>query len=275
MPTPQAFRAKALLSNIRLHPIKSLDPVAVQEAKIGPNGGLENDRVWALFSVDGKWVNGKANPAIHLIRATYNPELTQVTLSVPTDRRGIPAMTMDFPGDTERAGKWFSVFFQQLVTVRYSRDGYPDDGLASGPTIVSTPSLRRVMEWFPGLTLEETRERFRATLEMDGDSADPLPAFWEDGLFADDPNYSVRFRVGEVAFEGSNPCARCPVPPRNPRTGEEWIGFQKRYVEMRRAELPPWAPAERFDHFYRLSTNTRVASSELGKTLRIGDPVTF
>src|ERR1700675_3805687 len=43
----------AWLANIRLHPIKGLDPVSVPEARIGPNGGLELDRVWALFSLDG------------------------------------------------------------------------------------------------------------------------------------------------------------------------------------------------------------------------------
>ena len=276
MSLPPELRANARLANIRLHPIKSLDPVYATEAKVGPNGGLENDRVWALFSLTGSWINGKSNPGIQLIRAVYNPELTQVTLSVPEDRRGIPAMTMDFPGDTDRASKWFSVFFQQLVTVRYAREGYPDDGLATGPTIVSTASLERVCAWFPQIGLEEARQRFRATLEVDSaDPAAPLPAFWEDGLFTGDPNYSVRFRIGEVALEGSNPCARCPVPPRNPQTGEEVIGFQKKFVEMRRRELPEWAPAERFDHFYRLSTNTRVASTEMGKTLRVGDRVTF
>jgi len=59
----------AWLANIRLHPIKGLDPVSVPEARIGPNGGLELDRVWALFSVDGAWINGKRTAAIHHLRA--------------------------------------------------------------------------------------------------------------------------------------------------------------------------------------------------------------
>jgi len=36
------------LANIRLHPIKSLDPVSVSQAAIGPAGGLALDRAWAL-----------------------------------------------------------------------------------------------------------------------------------------------------------------------------------------------------------------------------------
>jgi hypothetical protein len=40
---------------------------------------------------------------------------------------------------------------------------------------------------------------------------------------------------------------------------------------MRRTSLPSTSPATRFDHFYRLATNTRVPSTEQGKLLRAGD----
>ena len=103
---PEAYVPR--LANIRLHPLKSLDPVSVQEARIGPNGGLELDRAWALYSEDGRWVNGKRTPAMHLIRTAYAPDLASVTLSVPGDRRKLPAMTFAFPGDTEGAALWFS-----------------------------------------------------------------------------------------------------------------------------------------------------------------------
>jgi uncharacterized protein YcbX len=262
--------AKPRLANIRLHPIKSLDPVSVTEARIGPSGGLELDRAWALYTVDGRWVNGKRTAAIHLIRAAFAPDVSSVTLGVPGDRRSIPARQFAFPSDTESAAEWFSVYFDQQIIVRYAREGFPDDAIAHGPTIVSTATLQTVCDWFPGIGLDEARQRFRTTLEIDG-----VPAFWEDQLFAENENYAVRFRIGEVAFEGSNPCARCPVPPRDPQTGVELVGFQKRFSELRRAQLPPWAPAERFDHFYRLATNTRVASSESGKLLRLGDPLTL
>jgi len=300
------------LVNIRLHPIKSLDPVFVSEARISPSGGLELDRAWALYSVDGKWVNGKRTPAIHLIRASHSPDLCCVTLSVPGDRRKIPTRTFAFPNGHEDAAEWFSVFFEQQIIVRYSENGFPDDSIANGPTIVSTASLQAVSDWFPptpqgfsGISLDEARERFRATLEIDSCSAErakfarpaafsasaadsvsdsdsesqsdsqpeTLPAFWEDQLFGEDERSVVRFRIGEVHFEGSNPCARCPVPPRNPRTGEELVGFQKRFAQQRQATLPPWSPRDRFDHFYRLSTNTRVAPTEAGKLLRLGDPL--
>jgi MOSC domain-containing protein len=256
------------LAGIRLHPIKALDPISVTEARIGPAGGLELDRAWALYTVDNRWVNGKRTPAIFLIRAEFAPDLSRVKLSVPGDRRSIPAREFAFPQDHESAAEWFSVYFDQQIIVRHSRNGFPDDTIAHGPTIVSTASLQAVCDWFPEITLDEARRRFRATLEIDD-----APAFWEDRLFGPKNTYAVRFRVGEVDFEGSNPCARCSVPPRDSYTGADGIGFQKRFSELRQKHLPTWATTEHFDHHYRLSTNTNVPPSECGKTLRVGDPL--
>ena len=265
----------ARLANIRLHPIKGLDPASVPEARIGSNGGLHLDRVWVLFTVDCKWINGKNNPEIHHVRAEYDPQVTGVNLRVAERiangngagrTAALKSIQLAFPSELDRAAEWFSEYFGQTVIVRHIPEGAPDDGLAPGPTIVSTASLQTVCDLFPGIELNEARERFRTTLEIDG-----VPAFWEDQLFGENENYVVRFKVGDVAFEGSNPCARCPVPPRNPRTGEDLIGFQKKFSEMRRASLPATSPRERFDHFYRMATNTRVPSTEEGKFLRVGD----
>ncbi len=256
------------LARIRIHPIKSLDPIEVPAARIGPSGGLEYDRAWALYSVDGHWVNAKRTAAMHLIRAAYPPDLSSVTLSVPNDSRNMFTAELAFPADTERASQWFSAYFEQQIQVRYSADGFPDDALASGPTIVSIASLEAVAEWF-ALSTEDVRLRFRANLEIDG-----VSAFWEDQLFSEDPRGTVRFKIGDVNFEGNNPCARCPVPARDARTGADLIGFQKHFAEQRRDNLPATSPAVRFDHFYRLATNTRVPSIEVGRLQRLGDTLT-
>ena len=157
--------AQARLAGIRLHPIKALDPVSVSEARIGPAGSLELDRAWALYTVDNRWVNGKRTPAIFPIRAEFAPDLSAVKLSAPGDRRNIPAREFAFPQDHDSAAEWFSVYFDQQVIVRHSRNGFPDDAVAHGPTIISTASLQTVCDWFPEITLDEARRRFRATLE--------------------------------------------------------------------------------------------------------------
>jgi uncharacterized protein YcbX len=249
-----------------VHPIKALDPVSVTEARMGPAGSLELDRAWALYTADNRWVNGKRSAAIFAIRAEFAPDFRRVKLAVPGDRRNIPTREFAFPQDVETAAEWFSVFFDQQIIVRYSQNGFPDDPDAHGPTIVSTASLQKICDWFPEITLEEARRRFRTTLEIDG-----VPAFWEDQLFGPKDTYAVRFRIGDVEFEGSNPCARCSVPPRDSYTGANDLGFQKRFSDLREENLPAWATTERFDHFYRLATNTCVPPSEPGKLLRVGD----
>jgi uncharacterized protein len=258
------------VSKIRIYPIKSLNPVEVAEARIGPNGGLAHDRIWAIYGSDGRWLNAKRTPAVHFLAARFMPDLSFVELS-PSKRRNGPApATFAFPADTAGAANWFSSYFGEAVTVRHVEEGFPDDDLAPGPTLVSTPSLEAVRSWFPELSLESARLRFRANLEITG-----TLAFEEDRLFAAEKSDTLRFGIGEVEFEGSNPCARCAVPPRDPETAETIPDFQKRFAELRRSHLPAWSPASRFDHFYRFAVNTRVPPSEVGKTLRVGDVLTL
>ncbi len=69
------------------------------------------------------------------------------------------------------------------------------------------------------------------------------------------------------------PCRRCVVPTRDPDTGESYPKFAKILAENRRANLPEWAQVDHFDNPYRLSVNTRINPSEVGKTLCVGDLV--
>jgi uncharacterized protein YcbX len=254
------------LARIRLHPIKSLDGVTVAECRIGPGGGLALDRVWSLYSLDGRGITGKSTPAIQRIRAAFAPDLSAVTLSA-ADRREVSPRTFAFPDEFALAGGWFGEYFSQPVVVRYAAEGFPDDTVRNGAMVVSTETLRAVSDWFPGIDLEESRRRFRAPLEIDG-----VGAFWEDRLFSVHESEAVPFAVGEVRFEGTNPCPRCAVPARDSLSGVDTVGFQKRFTQLRRVHYPPWAcTPERIKHFYHLGINTRVAPAEYGKVLRTGD----
>jgi uncharacterized protein YcbX len=117
--------------------------------------------------------------------------------------------------------------------VQNSETGFPDDTTATGPTVISTETLETVTSWFPGLSVEEMRLRLRTNLEIAG-----VPPFWEDHLFAEAGD-CVQFQVGEVLFEGINPCQRCVVPTRNSITGVTCANFQKIFVTKRKESLPP------------------------------------
>jgi hypothetical protein len=111
------------------------------------------------------------------------------------------------------------------------------------------------------------RERLRANVEI----AD-VPAFWEDQLFAE-AGTIVQFQIGSIQFEGINPCQRCVVPTRDAVTGKAYPNFQKIFVAKRQETLPAWVASSRFNHFFRLSVNTRIPESEAGKILQVGDEV--
>ena len=231
------------LAEIHIYPIKSLDGVSVPACRIGPGGGLVLDRAWALCSEDGRFINGKSTAAIHLIRAVFAADVSSVTLSTGDGRRDVAPETFEFPGDFAGAGEWFSRFFERQVVARYAAEGFPDDTDRNGPTVISTATLQAVADWFPGMDLGESRRRFRTSLEIGG-----VPAFWEDRLFGVDERDPIRFTVGDVNVEGTNPCPRCTVPARDSLSGNDMIGFQKRFSALRRTHYPSWAcQPERID----------------------------
>jgi len=252
------------LARIDLYPIKSLDGVSVTSATVLPSGALAGDRAFALCDSAGKWVNGKRDVRIHQVRSRFSADLAQVTLWHDSPAA---ARTFDLLPDNPDLEHWLSDYFQQPITVIQNRKmGFPDDTDASGPTVISTATLTAIAAWFE-LDLEEARRRFRTNLEIDG-----VPAFWEDRLFSDS-GVPVPFQVGAVTFHGINPCQRCVVPTRDSRTGHPMPQFQRQFTKQRAATLPEEVARSRFNHFFRLAVNTRVADRSRGTQIQIGDAV--
>jgi len=246
---------KITLSRILLYPIKGLDAVEVEEAQTTPKGSLLYDRFIALFDEEGKVVSCKREKRLHLIRASYDLNDMRVTLSYNGMRE---TLSLD---DEDSLSLWFSEVLGYKVSARKNENGFPDDRKAHGPTLVSVATLREVALWF-GLSEENIRRRFRSNLEIDG-----VPPFWEDSLVGEDS--PVRFRIGGVIFEGEGISKRCPVPTRDPDTGEAIKDFVKTFTARRRENLPSWSPRGRFkDTFYRLCVNTSVLK---GGKIRYGD----
>ncbi|MFM7108407.1 MAG: MOSC N-terminal beta barrel domain-containing protein [Planctomycetaceae bacterium] len=187
------------LDRITIYPVKSLDGVVIDEARVLDAGGLEHDRRWQLMDLDGRLLNAKRTPVFHAIRAEFDlasavgPAVpgaaNQVTLAVDPEAIRVAAV----PGVARLAGlaagtfplvpgpdgpcDWLAEALGERVLLLERRDGgFPDDREAPGPTVVSTASLEEVGRWF-GLGLDEVRRRFRANLEVGG-----CDAFWEDTL---------------------------------------------------------------------------------------------
>ncbi|MDZ7960624.1 MAG: MOSC N-terminal beta barrel domain-containing protein [Aulosira sp. DedQUE10] len=254
------------LAKILLYPIKSFDGVEAENAKVLSSGTLEFDREFAIFDEHGNFVNGKRYAKIHLLRAEFAVLNRTISLQIPgsnspqvfhldAERQALEATLSDFLG--------FTVKLQQN-----SLQGFPDDTQRLGPTIISTATLTEVASWFPGVSLEQMRRRMRANLEIGG-----VPAFWEDQLFSQGSDTTVSFRVGNVFFVGVQPCQRCVVPTRDPDSGIADAHFQKIFVKQRQATLPNWVASSQFNHFYKLSVNTRLSVSSDETMLQIGNEI--
>lgn len=250
------------LSRITIYPIKSLDGFTADAAELMEAGPIAGDRRWAIVDPMRQFVNGKRSAAVHPIRATFAEGGAVVTLS----REGLGADRFALHDDAERAGEWLSeAIGRKCLLIENLAIGFPDDADAAGPTLVSTTSLERVAAWFE-LELDEVRRRFRTNLEID--AAEP---FWEDRLVATETG-ATPFAIGNVAFRGQTPCQRCVVPSRDSATGDVISGFAKAFSAHRKAELPEWAPAAAFNHFYRLTLNTSLDPSTSGlRRICVGD----
>jgi uncharacterized protein len=258
---------QAMLDRIEIFPIKSLDGMVVETATVLPSGALKGDRQYAMADDTGKWVNGKANAMVHRLRSTYSPDLSTVTISVQDEG----SETFNLAGDRSALEKWLSDYFQKSVHLEENTEmGFPDDTNSPGPTVISTATLVAIASWYPGMPLAEARRRFRTTLEFNN-----VPEFWEDHLFGP-AGETVSFKIGQVEFLGINPCERCIVPTRESLEGAPTSGFQKTFVQQRQSTLPAAVERSRFNHFYRLALNTRLAesaSATSGIAIHRGDSV--
>lgn len=270
----------AELRRITTYPIKALDPYEKVEGQITEGGKIETDREYAILdrpadqsynpdtasASSGDYVNAKRTDAVHQLRSTFDPEARTLTLRVQGETN---SHTFDLEDRTE-LNAWLSDYFDCPASIRRdTTSGHHDYrryGI-SGPSIISTATLREVASWFPNIDPDGVRRRFRPNLEIGN-----VPPFWEDRLFADHGE-AVAFRIGTVRFEGIEPCERCVVPSRNPETGEEYDGFRQTFIRKRSETRPEWLNSDRFDHDFRLMVVTNIPKSEWGKTIQVGNSV--
>jgi uncharacterized protein YcbX len=285
------------LDRITIYPVKSLDGVDVDEARVLPCGALEHDRRWRLVDMDGRVLNAKRSPLFHAIRADFAIDERLVTLWVDPaaiDAAALPAADLRRLRQLRRDSfhlvpgqggpcEWLSEALGGGVLLQERAEGgFPDDRDAPGPTLVAGSTLAEVARWF-GFDLAESRRRFRANLEIGG-----CDAFWEDTLasparpeaepslldlpeelpvdpYADLPPPEPReFLIGDARFMATNVCRRCVVPTRDSRTGAVTEHFRDAFEARRSRGLRADVDASGWGTLYRLGGNTRLVAGVAG-----------
>lgn len=259
------------LERIRIRPIASLDAVSVPERTLA-DGGLAWDRRYTIvertagFDAETAPVTAEREPRLRTLETSYDLERETVTVG---ERGGDETATFHLELDRDCFASWLSEYVGYPVDiVRTDESDGPDAADASGPTVVSAGTLEEVASWYDGIDADELRRRFRPTLVVGG-----APPFWEDRLYGR-PDRVVPVDFGSTTLYGVAPSRPSGVSTRDPDTGARTEGFRETFVERRRATLPDWATAERFDHYYRLLVDTRAPQASVGATLSVGEPVT-
>ncbi len=255
----------AFVNRIDIFPMKSCDGISLPDAAVLPSGSLRHDRQFALVDAAGRLINAKRTPAIHRLRFFIDPETREYRVA---RREGGEEICGQLDEHGRQLSDWLSDFFTLDVSIVENEEtGLPDDVNSPGPTVISTATLETVTAWFPGLRIDDVRRRFRANIEVDG-----VEPFWEDRLFRADKQPQP-FQIGSMLFGGINPCQRCVVPTRDPHNGDIVPpAFALQFTQRREQTLPDWSPREQFNHYYRLSTNTRLLDPR-GGIIRVGDAV--
>jgi len=252
-----------VVDSITIYPIKSLDGVSLQKAQIGNGGSLIHDREFAIVDGNGKFVNGKANALVHLLRSAVDFESEIISFRYGTEEAW---SSFHLQKDTTAINEFLAAFFKMPVTLIRNTEGeFLDIPVQSGVTVLSNESLKTVATWFNDMDMEETRKRFRATIEIT-----ETPAFWEDKLFLEEGT-AIEYKIGEVTLYGISPRARCVVPTRHTQTGEVLHGFPKIFAQQRTKNLPQWSTLSDYDHAYYLSVDCYIPPTEFGKWITVGD----
>lgn len=253
------------IHRITIYPVKSLDGMSMQKAKVVKGGCLHHDREYAIFNKEEKLIIGKTNPLVHLLRSTAEPESNVISFRYQNEANW---NSFHLQNEKEAVDKYLSDFFGKAVHLYQNKEGrFLDIPDISGITVLSTTSLETVSGWFTELDLEETRKRFRATIEIGN-----VPAFWEDRLFLEEGT-AIECKAGDVTIFGISPRERCIVPTRNTQTGEVIHAFPKIFAKNRLAHLPQWSTLQDYDHGYYLTVNCYIPPTEAGKWLNVGDSV--
>lgn len=235
------------LSEIFVHPIKSLRGISVARARVLP-AGLEHDRRWMLVDESGRFVSQREDPRLARVDVAIADDGYAVTIDgdtrvVPWEHEGPRVRVRVWSAEVEAAvhepgGAFFSArLHRPLRLVRLPDDvvrpvgapGRPEDRVSFADAfpylLIGQASLELLNDRVSGPALPMTR--FRPNLVVRG--SEPHA---EDGW--------ARLRIGGVGFRGVRRCDRCVMTTIDPATGEKGPEPLRTLASYRREDGAVW-----------------------------------
>lgn len=222
------------LAQIWIYPIKGLGGISLATAVAEPRG-LRYDRRWMLCDGQGKFVTQREIPAMTQIgMAIEGDALVAFRRDAPDNRLYMPLLpdTANLPvipvqiwddSCTARVmpptfGAWFSTQLGQPLQLVYMDSG---DQRPVDPTYAPAGQTVSFADGYPFLiigqaALDHLNERLPTPLPMN--RFRPNFVFTGGGAHAEDGWRD--FYIGEVAFRGVKPCARCIVTTTDQDSGQ-------------------------------------------------------
>ena len=214
-----------------MYPVKSLGGIELKEAKMQAQG-LQYDRRWMLLNENGNFLTQRDDAKMTLIKTSIDDEFLnfkragfesfRVPLSEDENQVMSPVKVWDdkticYDVGAE-AGEWFSDVLKQKcslvripsIAVRQSMIGKHDGKQAS---FADSDPILIVNE----TSLAELNSRLETPIPMSrfrGNFVVATPEAWEE-------DHWKSFQIGNVNFEITKPCGRCPVIMIDQETGEQ------------------------------------------------------
>jgi uncharacterized protein YcbX len=213
--TPSPITVRALY----IYPIKSAGGVALRHSELGPRG-LNHDRRWMVTDAAGRPVTQREFPGMRLIGVTLSAGGLSVLapgmppLSVPWQPQG-GRRAVDMWGDplsgvtvSAQATAWISAYLGGAFDLVH----LPDDARRVQPDYKPYHSLLSFVDGNPfHLIGEASLAEFNRHLSRPVGHAEFRPNVVIGGAQPYAEDFWRRIRIGTVAFEVVESCARCAV----------------------------------------------------------------
>lgn len=216
------------VASLHIHPIKSLGGYGVGEARITPRG-FEHDRRWMLVDGEGVFITQREAARMALLHCAPRPGGFRVT-----DIRD--HTTMDLPWDIHDGERRPVRIWKDVVEVLHAPvdvSAWFAHRLGIACSLVHMPeSTRRPIDPAYARGITALNDAFpylilsQASLDdLNARLADPLPMdrFRPNIVIAGGQAYQEdgwrEISIGTALFRLVKPCARCPIPTIDQRTG--------------------------------------------------------